>query len=275
MRVKIQDFESKKELFKYLKANKETLIAQKKSMPIYSDPCNIHATQVKSGGIVKNNGAVEGNPDVLRVKVVANTSNFIDSHLDMLLPDAAKKSIVERKAFIPHLHDHVHTIDAKIGEVQDIILQDLSLTELGLNGFGTTQAIVFITDVYKSYNEKVFNQYKQGRINQHSIGLQYVKLDLAINDEDSPKEFGYWEENINKAINPEAAEQAGFFWVVSEIKLIENSAVLFGANSATPTLDNNLNDNKSFEPSKDTQEAEPSPDTQQNQKPNTNIFNFI
>jgi DNA-directed RNA polymerase subunit RPC12/RpoP len=33
------------------------------------------------------------------------------------------------------------------------------------------------------------------------------------------------------------ADEYGFFWVVSEIKLLENSCVLFGANELTPTLE--------------------------------------
>jgi hypothetical protein len=270
MRVKIEDFDSKKDLFKYLRDNKSELIARKKSMPIVSDVCGAGIMHLnnKAGGAIKANTPVEENVDKLRVKVVANTANWIDSHMDMLLPDAAAKSINERKGIIPHLHDHIHQVGAKVGEVVDIQLQNLSLTELGVNKMGMTQAIVFITDIIKDYNPQVFNQYKEGRINQHSIGMQYVKLDLAINDDSSTKEFEYWEKNIELAINPEAAEERGFFWVVSEIKLIENSAVLFGSNEITPTLDNNLKNITAVE--SDTVKTEPSDDTQSN----NSMFNF-
>lgn len=274
MRIQIPKFDSKKELFSYLKDNKQELIAKKKSMPIFSDVCGVHTQGInhKSGEAFKNNAPVDTDSDVLRVKVVSNTANFIDSHMDMLLPDAAKKSIQERKNIIPHLHDHIHELEAKVGEVVDIQLQTLSLQELGLNKIGTTQAIVFITDIMKDYNEKVFNQYKAGRVNQHSIGLQYVKIDLAINDESSEKEFDFWNKYIDQAINPELAEERGFFWVVPEIKLIENSAVLFGSNELTPTLDNDI---KSIEPEKSTQDDEPPAGTQQNKNKSFNIKDFI
>lgn len=261
MRIAIPEFSTKKELFNYLITNKESLIETKKSMPIYSDCVDYQVNQITKVGetSTKANTPVNEDVDSLRVRVVANTANWIDSHMDLLLPDSAKKSISERKGIIPHLHDHVHAIAAKIGEVVDITLPVLSYSELGISGSGSTQAIVFVTDIIKSYNEKVFNQYKLGRINQHSIGLQYVSLELAINDEDSEKEFDFWNKYLPQVINKDVAESMGFFWVVQEIKLIENSAVLFGSNVITPTLDNNLN---KIEPLTSTQVPEPSSDTQ-------------
>jgi hypothetical protein len=112
----------------------------------------------------------------------------------------------------------------------------MTWAELGVKTNGSTQAVIFETDVMRSYNEKIFNQYKFGKINQHSIGLQYVKIELAINDEDSEKEFDFWNKYIGKIGNPDFAEQDGYFWVVGEYKLLENSSVLFGSNELTFTL---------------------------------------
>lgn len=260
MRIKIPEFETKKDLYWYLINNKSKLIDQKKSLPIEADAVSFGSAMVHSKfDSFKSNTPVDENVDTLRVKVVANTSNFIDSHFDMILPNAPLKSIQERKEFIPHLNSHIHTLDAKLGEVVDIYLADLSLSELGLNKMGTAQAVIFITDIIKSYNEKVFNQYKRGKVNQHSIGLQYISLDLAINDPDSEKEMGYWNKYYSQVINKEKADEYGFFWVVPEYKLLENSAVLFGSNVLTPTLDNNMK----FEPEASTQkQAVPLENTQ-------------
>jgi len=265
MRIKLPEFSSNKELHKYIIENKKSLIDQKKSMPIFSDCVSYGVSQISKAGQVstKANLPVQGDQDTLRVRVVANTANWIDSHVDMLLPDSASKSISERKNIIPHLHDHIHKIEAKVGEVVDITTPNLSFSELGIQGVGSTQAIVFETDIMKSYNEAVFNQYKQGRINQHSIGLQYIRLDVAINDEESEKEFDFWNKYYPQVINKQAADERGFFWVVSEIKLIENSAVLFGSNEITPTLDNNV---KILAPSNDTPNQEPLNSTQSNLK---------
>ena len=47
---------------------------------------------------------------------------------------------------------------------------------------------------------------------------------------------------IDTVINKEDVEEYGFMWIVREIKLFENSAVIWGANELTPTLDNHYSD---------------------------------
>jgi|SRR6185437_4674543 len=246
---------SGKPLFDYLKTNKEALIAEKKSIVKHADPFSwspeISRMKItKDGSIIKadatGDGDLDGDADggtmipddeSVHVTVVANTANWCDSQLDVLIPDCWKSSIKQRKGMIPHLHDHIHQIEAKIGEVAKIYSKDMKLTDLGLNQSGTTQVLIFETDVMASYNEKIFNQYKLGKINQHSIGLQYVKISLCINDKDSEKEYDFWNKYYPQIINKDVVDARGYFWVVTEIKLLENSCVLFGSNELTPTLD--------------------------------------
>lgn len=123
-----------------------------------------------------------------------------------------------------------------MGDVVDIYSQTISLTELGLSKSGTTEVLVFETDIRKDYNEKVYYKYLKGKVKQHSIGLQYIKLGLAINDDEDTAHYELWNKYIDQVINREMVEQHGYFWVVHEIKLLENSAVLFGSNELTPTL---------------------------------------
>lgn len=259
-----------KSLFSYLVANKKALIAEKKSMLKQADPFS-HSTafiNIKTGLAVKaataddetqegegGDGEMDLTGDTLRVKVVANSANWVDSQKDMLLRDSGKKSIKERSNMIPHLHDHIHQIGAKVGEVVSIKLVDMSLKDLGLNQAGTTQCVVFETDIIKSYNPQVFNQYKLKKINQHSIGLLYINIELAINDEDCEKEMDFWNKYAPLAINQDALAD-GYFWVVSEYKLMENSAVLFGSNILTPTLE--TSDTPTTTPPSGTGKSEPS-----------------
>lgn len=267
MRVKIPEFNNKKQLHSYLVQNKKDLIRQKCSMPIKSDsivampsvmtPQDLNTFGVK-GVNFKNNGDIpEG---VVRVKVVANAANFVDSYLDLLLPDAPAKSIKERKGLIPHLHDHIHTTEAEVGDVLDIYLADISLTELGWNAPGTTQGVIFLTDIIEEYNPKVFKRYKTGRAKQHSIGLQYVKLELAVNDPDYEKEYDFFMKYYDQIINKDIVDHYGYYWVVAEYKLIENSVVLFGANQLTPTLE--VTESSKGEPEQSTQKSKPANATQ-------------
>jgi hypothetical protein len=220
---------------KALVEHKKDLIMEKKSMIKHTDVVVKSAArlEINKDGTTKaaESPAPNSSADSVRVQVVANTAWYFDSQYDVIMPDSAKKSM------IPHLTGHVHQIEAKVGEVVNIFYQDIPLKELGWNSTGTTQALIFETDIYKSYNEKIFNQYNKGRINQHSIGLYYVELSLAINDEENEKEFDYWNKYIGNIINRAEAEEVGFMWLVKEYKLLENSCVLFGSNILTPTLD--------------------------------------
>ncbi len=104
-------------------------------------------------------------------------------------------------------------------------------------------------------------------------GLQYVKIDLAINDPDAITEFETWNKYIDTIINKDMVREQGFFWAVKEIKLLENSAVLFGANELTPTLE--VGTKNIDEPEQSTQKAEPLKDTQEDNLKNiTNNLSF-
>jgi hypothetical protein len=228
-----------KELTAFLIEHKKELISQKRAMIKRTDPVSASPSIffVKGDKIVKaDEEIISEDATSLRVKVVANTALFMDSQMDVLIPDCWKTTIKQRKGMIPHLHDHIHEIGAEIGDVVDIYSQDISLSDLGINKSGKTQCLIFETDVKKSYNEIVYNKYKNKKIKQHSIGLQYIKLDIAINDEESEKEYNFWKKYYDQLINPEMADERGFFFVIQEIKLLENSAVLFGSNELTPTL---------------------------------------
>ncbi len=255
MKISVDPNLKGKELYRFLIENKAQLIAQKKSMEKWADAVSFMPSiyNLKGKEAIKAAGPADIAPDAttVRVKVVANTSMWCDSDMDVLLRDNAKKSMKDRKGLILHLKDHGRTLDDQIGDVADIYYEEISLKELGYNKTGTAQALIFETDIRKAYDERAFNKYKAGLIKQHSIGLRYVKLDLAINDPEDEKEFDYWNKYIDQVINREVAEEKGYFWVVPEIQLIENSAVLFGSNILTPTLEAK---GTAIEPSSDTQE---------------------
>jgi|ERR1051326_2575129 hypothetical protein len=240
MKIVIDENLKGKELYKFLVENKSQLIAQKKSMVKKTDAVESSAIlyNVQGETITKAvSTQIPSDATSVRVKVVGNTAYYLDSQKDLLIPNCWNKTIKDRAGLIPHLHDHIHELDAEVGDVAKIYSQDVSLTDLGINRKGSTQSLMMESDVQKSYNPKVFQKYKSGRIKQHSIGLLYVSIDLAINDEESEKEFALWNKYIDLVINKDEAEADGFMWIVSEIKLLEISCVLFGSNKLTPTLE--------------------------------------
>lgn len=240
---------SQKELFKFLKDNKTALINQKKSMIKTTDPVGsypefftINNTEV--GGITKSVKAeiaqIPQDATSVFAKMVCNACNWCDSMMDVLLDNSSKRTIQQRKGMIPHLKNHEHKLESEIGDVQDIYLEQIGLKTLGLKESGSTQCIIMESLVQKSYDERVFNKYKSGKVMQHSIGLNYIEIYLAINSPDDEywePEYKIWKKYHDLVINQDVIEEYGFFWAVKEIKLLENSGVLFGSNELTPTLE--------------------------------------
>ncbi len=257
-----------KELLAFLVANKSEFIAQKCAFPVKSEPVNYPYESIARYAVSRTKAA--GDPVSLggdaSIKAVANAANFIDCQMDMLLPDCWKKTIKESgplgKDRIYHLKDHRQNTEGVIGKITKLYSQDYLLTDLGVDMIGSTQCLVMESSVKENLDEKCFQMYADKIINQHSIGLQYVKLDLAINDPNYPAEFEIWNKYFMQVINKDVATGSGYFWVVYEIKLLEVSAVLWGANELTPTI-YEVEEEKESKPSKDTADKnEPEPSTQ-------------
>lgn len=206
--------------------------------------------------ITHNKSFFSNSDNELKRTIIGNTYNWMDSHDDVHAKGIFTKSIKERQNKIFHLHDHKFEITAKVGEPINIYETNISWKELGISASGNTTALMMDTEIKKAYNNNIFEAYKNNQINQHSVGMQYVKIDLAVNDEEYEDEYKIWQENIDSIGNREQAEEKGFFWLVREAKLIEISAVLLGSNELTPTLGNKS------EAVKDTSKQEPSNDTQ-------------
>lgn len=220
-----------------LVANKKELIELKKAQKKYTNGSN---TMVLSSSKTTSKGLYSNTEDKLERTIIGNTYLWLDNHDDVHAKNCFAKSINERQDKIFHLHDHEFKITAKVGEPQKIYEESIAWKELNIEKEGNTQALHMDSEVLKSYNPQIFGEYKNDNVDQHSVGMQYVKLDLAVNDEDYEDEYKVWLEFIDQIGNPEKAEEKGYFWVVREAKLIEISAVLLGSNELTPTLSNKI-----------------------------------
>ena len=247
--MKIPDFNTKKELFEFLIENKQTLIAQKKAEIKHADGVLFGIVTDKSA-----NKAV-GNENEAQVKAIINTTNLMDSHKDVHIPGLWAKSLKENKN-IMHIQEHKMSFDTIISDGVDLkaFTKEYKWKELGYAFEGSTEALVFDSTVKASRNPFMLKQYRDGNVKNHSVGMQYVKLVLCINDEDSGAEYEAWEKYYPMIANKSTADGYGYFWAVKEAKVIEGSAVPIGSNFATPTLDiKEPLEGTQKEPSKDTQ----------------------
>ena len=269
-------FEDKRELFSSLKEHKHTLIAQKRATTKYADSTFHYVSVVDDKG--KTTKAESNNIadlDKLEVKLVINTTNLMDSHSDVHLKGIWKKSVKENKNLLL-LQEHQMTFDKIISTDIKASIDLMSWSDLGFKKLqGTTEALVFTSIIEKSRNPFMFEQYAKGYVKEHSVGMRYVKVDLAVNSEESyyKEEKGIWDKYINEIANKEAAEELGYFWAVSEAIVIEGSAVVRGSNYATPTLSVEQKDIEPLHSTQNDTEAENRTITSRGQK-TMSIYKF-
>lgn len=174
-------------------------------------------------------------------KVIANTYYWVDSHQDVHVKGTFTKSIKENLPKIYHLdnHDSKNGFRSKVGNVKDIQEVEVKWEDLGIKKQGKTICVIGTTELIEDYNKQVFDAYKNGEIDQHSVGMVYLDMQLAVNDKQYPEELKAWNEVYPLLGNPEEADILGFFWVQKQAKLKEISCVLWdGSNALTPAIKN-------------------------------------
>ena len=256
--IEIPGFATKSELFEFLVTNKKKLIAQKKAdlhkgdTYIYSPKCfNVK----KNANKELSSADIEG-LDEITVVTIMSTNNFMDSHQDVHIKGNWDKTLKEA-TYHMHLQEHRMKFDHIIADADEVSVKmiNISWKDLGFNYGGMTEALQYTSLVKRSRNEYMFGEYAKGHVRNHSVGMRYVKLVMAINNDKYGAEYEAWEKYYPLIVNKEVADETGYFWAVKEARLIEGSAVVRGSNIATPTQEIKT------EPLKNTQKTKPSSDT--------------
>jgi len=244
----IKSFKTQKDLFRYLVEEKEEVLAQKKSIVKHAEgslsiliPVDNKEFATKGVKPVYENDKEAG---ILKRTLVANTYWWMDSHSDVHLgrgddPEGKAvftNTIKNRANRIFPRNQHDQSLDGKIGKSINLYEAEISWRALGVGKTGMTEALFADAQIEKDRNERRFKDYLNNEIDQHSVGMRYIDIQTAVNDEEFPKEHALFQKYIGKLGNRQAAEQQGFFFPVSEAALIEYSAVSEGSNPLTPTL---------------------------------------
>jgi len=251
--MNIPNFSTKGELLDFLIENKSALIAEKKFQIKKGDAFTYSVRSYEKADAEKaidNPSTFEGNKIV--VESVINTTNIMDSHGDVHIKGIWTKSVSESKGLYL-LQEHQMQFDKIISDEVKAFVKEYSWKDLGLNADGVTQALMFKSVINKDRNQFMFDQYIKGYVRNHSVGMRYVKMDLAVNDPAYKEESALFDKYIGRVVNAQEAIDKGYFWVVAEAKVIEGSAVPMGSNIMTPTLEVNTKS----EPPEGTHENEP------------------
>jgi len=156
--------------------------------------------QVKAAFEVK-----DVDPQTRRVRVMLSHFDNIDSDNDVIRKGAFSKSIMERG---PETSSNRQIAFLRYHDWEQQIGKFIHLEE-------TNDGLIATGEMGRSAKgEAALLDYQDGIIKEHSIGFNYIsdKMDLV--------------EHGN-----------GSYWDIKEVQLHEGSAVTFGSNSLTPTLD--------------------------------------
>ena len=200
--------------------------------------------KVADGVYIKDTSTIETvkkkstNKNQVEATVVINTTNLFDSHDDVHINGLWNKSLKETRGLI-HLQEHQMSFDKVISDGDDLKAHTVKVTwaELGYDFEGSSEALIFDSTIKRDRNEFMMLQYNAGNVKNHSVGMQYVKMELAVNDKDYKDELATWDKYYDRIANKSDVDEAGYFWAITEAKVIEGSAVLSGSNWATPTLE--------------------------------------
>lgn len=233
----IPKFNTKQELFKFLKENKSLLIDAKKAAIKYADAISFEVPVMDNKGVVIKDLATVQKSGVIQAELVINTTNLLDSHGDVHISGLWKKSLQETKGMYL-LREHKMQFDSVITDRVVPSAKTYTWKDLGFKFEGSTEALVFNATIDNQRNPFMFDQYTKGYVKEHSVGMRYVKIDLAINSESKhdAEEKAVWDKYYSVIANKDAADELGYFFAVTEAKAIEGSAVLKGSNYATPTI---------------------------------------
>lgn len=234
--ITVPHFGTKKELIHWMVSNKQLLESQKKFSIKYAD-CVIAQPAVNTS-LNQNAEKSESAPVEINAKLAINTTNWFDSHLDVHIPGLWSKSLAETK-LLYLLQEHKMEFAKIISDEVKASVANYSFRELGFDVDGSTQALVFDVNIKADRNPYMFNQYKNGWVKNHSVGMRYVKIVMCVNDEDYGAEYEAWQKYFPMVANKKECEDKGYFWAVTEAKLIEGSAVPIGSNTVTPVLEIN------------------------------------
>lgn len=264
MKIQVPHFSNKADLFRFLKKNIDFIIAQKKSVDKHADVVDYYCETTGQGGVPMSVSKAIADPSQfsgkqLNAKLVINTTNILDSHGDVHIPGLWNKSLKENKK-IYLLQEHQMSFDHIIADGIKASAEMINWKDLGYKAEGQTQALIFSAEIKQERNPFMFDQYVKGYVTNHSVGMRYVTIALALNSDSKydVDEKKVWDKYIGQIVNAADAEEQGYFFAVTEAKIVEGSAVPIGSNKITPVL----NIEAKREPSEDTSKDEPEKSTQ-------------
>lgn len=233
-------FSTEEEALKFLVKNKKIVIANKSSEMKKADGISFNESlkSVKDEVIKSDSNIDVSTVNQIKITAIGNTCNYYDSHGDVSITGSWNRTANNTKEGL-HLQEHKCQFDHIIAEGPEVkyTVETKTWRELGYDYEGSTECLVQNSTASKEDNPYMFDKYVKGKVKQHSAGLRYVKMELAVNNSAdwAKDEKEVWDKYYPSIVNKDDVDQRGYFWAVLEQKIIEVSAVPRGSNPVTPT----------------------------------------
>lgn len=244
-----KDFQTKEEMFKELKSNKDDIIELKKGQIQKScdKGSSVIARVIPISKLQESNKALKFDDSFYYIAV--NTTRILDSHDDLHKDGLWEITVNARQGKNFLVEDHILSIKTTVTKKQhvEMFTAMIPFSMVGKSFEGNTQALIYKVPKDKIVSKESKEWLESGDEIEASVRMQYVKISLAMNsnDPDDANEKEEFDANIDLIANKEDFDEIFFFWVVSEAKnIMESSLVLFGSNSSTGQiieLDKNKN----------------------------------
>lgn len=243
-------FNSKTELFKALKENKDLIIESKKS--------EIYKSHEKGLSIVTNQNAITKFSEATKsfemdsnyYYFVVNSSNILDSHSDMHINGNWEKTVKEQQGKTYLIFDHELKRSEIIAMKKDVSMftAEIPFKAIGKDYDGNTYALIYKVKKDAIINNEAKNWLEKGHEFEASVRMQYMDIDLALDSDNSDdfKEKANFDTYFPFIANKSDYEEIPYFWIVKQAKnVMESSLVMFGSNSATGLIQENDEPKKS------------------------------
>lgn len=260
-------FANREDLFAALKANEEKIKALKRAsvvkvahigvgpMPFLDKIALVDGAEKAAGWATK-----EG-----FIYPVINTTNYMDSHMDVHFPGIWDKSLNQQKGKLFYVMDHSLKLNDVIAWPDDVnaMVKTIPWSFLGKEYPGNTQALIYEIAKDRIVSDVARKTIDEKRPVQNSVRMQYVKIRLGMDsnvaEDKAYKE--YYDSRIGEIANSDVVKEYGYFWGIEEAKIDrEGSMVLFGSNDVTPVKSEeavaDTSDSNNSGPVKTTQEEQ-------------------
>lgn len=249
-------YTDKQDLFKDIHANISDIVALKCAKVYKSCDKGISVVyhNLKFNEVVKSAGL-----DSNDYNVVVNTTNILDWHNDLHVPNIWRKTIMEQQGKNYLVMDHQLELGKVIAKKEHIKIHTMRIpfSAVGKGYAGITEALVYSFPKNKVINSAAKEWLESGDSIEASVRMQYVGVKLAMNSEDKDHAVykSTYDSYISAIANKSDFDDLDHFWVVTEAKNVkESSLVLFGSNNSTGILNTAaVSTDTKYEPSVDTQ----------------------